>query len=638
MEIRTACTLDCPDRCSLVVRKEGGRPRIGGSREHPLTAGFACVKIKRHLKRLSSRDRLVDPLLRTKGGWHRIGWPEALDRCAAEVDRLRDNPQAILHLAGGGDKGVLHLLGRLLFGLLGASATQGNLCNAAGVAAMEADFGSLAHNAIHLLLESGRIVLWGKDLRRSSPHLARVVQRAGRLGAEVLGITPGGCDYDRLTGRVIRVRPGTDRFLAAAGLRRLLEEGSIPAGIIKATANFETFRELIMRSPVQELASRAGVGQKEVEELVSFYQGPGPTATLIGWGLQRYLYGGQNVRFINALALLSGQVGRPGGGSGLIINYSRNLNLAWSRAPGEDRRRRLRLPLLGQDLDSACPPVEFIWINGVNIANQAAGGPLISQSLARVPFKVVVEAFMTDTAALADLILPCALLLEKEDLTADKCLDDSIHYVQPVFRPPGRAKPDHWIYTELGRRLSPSVELPPAEECFKKSLDLPCLDAGLEELRRKGTILARRPEVAFQGLVFDHPDGKYRLPEKLDQEPPPPPGFPLRLLTLVRGGYLHSQIPPEDQESPPKAWISPREPSLAGLDLERPVRLVTGLGRARINLIADPGLQTGLVLTRRGGWQSLGAGLNQLIEPRLTDLGHGAALYHQYARLEQDLD
>jgi anaerobic selenocysteine-containing dehydrogenase len=165
----------------------------------------------------------------------------------------------------------------------------------------------------------------------------------------------------------------------------------------------------------------------------------------------------------------------------------------------------------------------------------------------------------------------------------------------------------------------------------------PFLDTSLEELKAKGFVRSSRPRIAYEGLRFDHPDGKYRFPDQLHAEPPPPDGYPLRLLTLVRRTAIHSQILPEDQVHRPSAWVAPDCPVLKALDLSQPAELVSSEGRLPVTIRLMPGLHPGAVVCRRGGWMNRGWGVNQLIASGLTDIGGGAPFYDQYVRLENTI-
>jgi len=635
MDRVTACTLDCPDACSLLV--SGTHPealRIRGNPAHPVTAGFTCAKIRRLGRRLTHPQRITTPLLRVRGGWQPIGWEEALDLCAEKIQTFRAEAPSILHIHGFGDKGVLGLASPYLFARLGASGTAGSLCDEAGIAAAVADFGSLETNDILDLAKARRIVNWGKDLSRSSIHVAGLVRRARRHGARVLTISPGGDGNRDFTDSFVRIRPGTDRFLAAAVIRLLLERGEIGESILKRTRNWAAFSHVITARAPADLMAAGGVSQVEVEEVCSWYAAREPVATLMGWGLQRHRYGGENVRFINALALLSGNVGHSGAGTYFNISSMRNFNRSWLAEGIGGSRRALLLPCIGEEILRAQEPsVRMIWVSGCNVVNQAPDSRGVARAFAATEFKVVVDAFMSDTASMADLVLPCSLMLEKEDVVGS-FLHNYVNYVQKVVEPPGRARSDFWILSEVGRRLDPPVLLPTAADFLRKSLDSPHLGISLEELRRVGFVRARRPEIAYSGLHFDHQDGLYHLPIDLHEEPQPPPGYPFRLLTLVRRDSIHSQILPEEHETPPRVWIGVDNPAAADLDLGRDVFLVSPLGRLKVRVECAPDLHPQVVLYRRGDWMRLGGGANQLVAAEITDMGECAAFYSQHVRLE----
>jgi anaerobic selenocysteine-containing dehydrogenase len=417
-------------------------------------------------------------------------------------------------------------------------------------------------------------------------------------------------------------------------IRRLVGERPIPDEVAARCRHPEKFRELIRSRSLEELLAACEVSAADAEPLFNLYASVKPLATFIGAGLQRYRYGGENVRFINALALVSGNVGRCGGGVYFHLHSYRNLDLSWIKGAGHKGRRAFPIATIGRDILAAeNPPIRMIWVNGTNVVNQAPGALETARAFDAVEFRVVVDAFMNDTAARADLVLPCTLMLEQEDIVGS-FLHEYVQYVAPVFAPPPEARTDLWIVSELGKRLNPPVTMPAPEDCLRAALTSPHLDATLEELKAKRFVRSKRPRIAYEGLRFDHGDGKYRFPGQLHDEPPAPSGYPLRLLTLVRRTAIHSQILPEDQQPLPTVWVAPESPVLSSLDAAEKAVLVSPLGRLPVNIRLMPGLHPGTVIYRRGDWMSRGGGANQLIAAGMTDLGGGAPFYDQYVRLE----
>jgi anaerobic selenocysteine-containing dehydrogenase len=634
MDIITACTMDCPDACSLIIsQKPDGTIGIRGNPNHPFTRGIICSKIKKHPLRLASPHRITHPMIRKNSRWIKVSWDNALDICAEKLNHYRNQPESILHIHGEGAKGVLKQTGKLFFGMIGASRLRGSLCDAAGIVAYLKDFGSRENHDPLDILNSHSIVIWGKDLSRSSIHTANLVQKAKKKGAKILSISPEGTQNAAFSHDRITIRPGTDRFFAAAAVYRFLEKQTIDDHVIFSTTNWDTFDKLISNQSVNELLKACDLNEDNLNLLFNYYSDRGPCATIIGAGLQRYKYGGENVRFINALAMISGNIGISGGGSYFHLHSLKNVNSEWANVSKKFPGRSFRAPIVGKEIASADPPVRMIWVNGSNVVNQAPDIYETIDAFKKVEFKVVVDAFMTDTAKLADLFLPSTLMFEQEDIIGSY-LHDYVHYVPPVIQPPDEAKNDFWIFTQVGKRLNPSLDLPDLQTCFQNSLDTNLLNISFDALQKQKYVRAVRDPIPYIGLKFDYPDQKYRLPGNLHPEPEAPEKYPLRLLSLVRQNAIHSQILPENQKNPPTVWVSPATVNHMDIDPEKPTYLVSPKGHMEVRLKEKEGLYPDTVLYRRGDWLSCGGGVNRIIQADITDMGSGAAYYQQYARLE----
>ena len=631
----TACTRDCPDACSLTVSVDSrGELRLAGNPDHPFTEGFICPKIKDHVKRIKSKHRILKPLLRKSSGWEPVTWDTALDICAEKINGCRNEPKSILHIHGYGAKGVLKAATALFFSKLGASRTRGSLCDAAGIMAYVYDFGSRKNHNIKDMLNAGFIVNWGKDLSRSSIHTAAIIKEARRKGATVLSISPGGDDCEAYSDYHIRVRPGNDRFLAAALLRRFLDEDRIADELLQNTKRWNTFHQLIASQDLGALLSACDVSPESFEHLFSIYASKKPTATLIGAGLQRYAHGGETVRFINALVFITGNIGIFGGGSYYHVDTHHNLNLEWIKDKQRKSSRSFKLPLIGEEiLNAKDPPIQMIWVNGINVVNQAPDSHTIIRAFEKTPFKVVVDAFMTDTAEKADLVLPAKLMLEQEDIIGS-FLHEYVQYVKPVIEAPGEAKEDYIILKELGKRLESAIHLPDVDTCFRNALNTPYLDISLENLRRLFWVAGNRPDIPYKDGEFDHSNGKYRFPTHLHPQEIPTPDFPFRLLSLIRRDAIHSQIMPEALTGLPVVWVAPECKALEVIDRDQDIYLVSKKSRLKVALQILPGLHPEAVVYRRGDWIKYGGGINQLIEAKATDIGVGTAYYDEFVRLE----
>lgn len=634
----TACTRHCNDGCSLIVEQgDDGRTIIRGNPDHPFTAGFICAKTARFMDRLNAPERIVHPLARDKAGggeFRRVSWDEAYDLIVARLDPLRATPQDILHVYGFASFGVLHKASRHLFALLGSAQATGSMCLGAGAAAMKGMFGALVEPD-YFELENARVIVnWGRNMDAHSPHVARIVDRARGKGARVLAITPGDPGYAPHTDAHVRIRPGTDRFLAAAALRLLHDRGGLDEAALSRAVNAREFLDALAGIDVAAALDASGTRLEDAQALADAY-GRKPTATLLGRGLQRYAFGGENAAFAAALAVATGNVGIPGAGV-FYATGDRGVVVPAFRPPREKPPRTFSFVDLGGELRrarEAGQPVRFVWVEGTNVVTQGQDSAAVSDELERA-FTVVVEPFMTDTARAADVILPPALMLECRDAVSG-AQHEWLHYSAQVFAPRGEAKSPFAIARELAGRLNPPVEFPSEEEALERALKGRKMKTTLAELQAKGCIQGPLPGIPFTDGKYAHPDGLCRLPAKLHAEPAAPADLPLRLVSYVQKRYLLSQVPEGEQEGPATAWLAPELLRGLGLAPGEAATLHGERGSMEVVLAAQEGLSPDCVHVPRGDWLSRGRCVNLLTSGRQTDMGQLAAYYDQWCRIER---
>ncbi|MDW7712019.1 MAG: molybdopterin-dependent oxidoreductase [Deferrisomatales bacterium] len=628
MPVVTSCTLDCPDRCSLVADAGPGGVHLRGDPDHPYTRGFTCTKIRRYPGRLTSPHRIREPWVRSGDHFRQASWEEALDLvCGALRRACREDPASVLHVRGYGSMGMTKVFVERVFSLLGARTTRGSLCEAAGIAALALDAGRLDMNDPREIDAAEAVVLWGKRPRASSIHTAAQVAAARKRGAPVVAVDPDPGSLQGQADAVLRVAPGTDRFLALACARLLLDDPRCRAPWDRA-ANPEAFRALLARHELDELLAACGLARADAQRLASLYAATPRVATILGWGAQRHPLGGENVRAVHALAFLAGTLGRPGGGLYYAVPSSRHL-----RPPGLEgfpTPEPLLLPLLSDELGRARPPVRLVWFTCSNLLNQGPDAKALREAFDAVETRVVVDGFWTETARRATVVLPAVLWLEEEDLAASYW-HGGIGPARRVVDPPEGCRTDFEIASRVADRLGVRTPWPTADEWLAA-----CLPPGtpsLEEVRRRGWHVAPVPPVAWADGSA-HPDGKFRLLEHLTAEPPPDPAHPFRLLTLIRADALHSQLLPEEQRGPLPVRLNAETAAGLGLEAGSPVRLAGTAGELEGEVHLDPLLHPGAVACPRGGWLGLGQGVNEATTAALTDLGEGAAYYGTRVRVE----
>ena len=628
MELLTSCPLDCPDRCSILCRSVDGELRLRGEPKHPYTLGFTCSKIRRYPGRRLSPHRIREPWIRRGDGYRPLSWDAALDLICEALDRARaENPASVMLVRGAGSMGMSKTFADYVFGSLGARGTRGSLCDAAGIAAIEADAGALRMNDPRQIDRAEAIVLWGKSPLDSSIHTAVQVARASRRGVPVVAVNPDPQSVRRLANRVVRVRPGADRFLALAVAKIYLENSDRTVPWDQA-ANAPAFEALLGRYGLADLLDLCGVESEEARALASFYLRTPRVATIVGWGLQRYANGGENVRAIHALAFVAGTLGIDGGGLYFNVPSSRHL-----RRPGLVPKgpNSLALPDLARQLPKAHPAIRVAWISCSNVLNQGPDAKANRDSFSSVSTVIVVDAFWTETARCATVVLPPALWLEEEDLAASYW-HPAIGAIRKVFPPPGECRSDFEILRSLAARLGVDHPFPTVDHWLRALL--PDQGPSLEEIRKQGWALCEEAPVAWEE-GFSHVDGKFRFLEGLSPESPTDLRHPLRFLTHIRREALNSQLLPEEQQDALVVRLNPETAAFAGLRPGDGVRVVSISGELEGVVGMDPLLHPETVACPRGGWISLGQGVNEVTAAAVTDIGTGAAFYETRVRLER---
>jgi anaerobic selenocysteine-containing dehydrogenase len=632
---RTTCALDCPDRCAVLVETDDEGVRLRGDPAHPLTRGVLCRKIHRHPRRLSSPERIRHPWIRSEG---RLGpfrpatWDEAM---SAAVEALEDarahDPASILLVRSAGAMGASKGLIDLVFDSLGARQPRGSLCDVAGIEAVMLDAGALRMNDPAEIERAETIVLWGKNPRASSIHTAAQVVDARRRGVPVLAVTPDASGLRGLADHVVSVRPGRDRFLALAVAKLLLPLVSPPW---ERTCDREAFEGLLGRLDLNDLLTMCDVSEGDARTLADAYAHSPRVATIVGWGVQRYAAGGETVRALHALSFLAGSLGQGGGGfyysilsSGAFTPVGRSAHTAREEGSGSPP---LLLPTLARGLASADPEVRVAWLTSTNIVNQGADAGLLRSEFEKIETVVAVEAFWTETARTATIILPPTLWLEEEDVVGSAWRGD-VGAVRRVVHPPDGCRTDFEIALDLADRMG--LELPCRSLDEWLALRLPGGASRLEEVRRRGWVDREGDSVAWRETSA-HRDGLFRLVTELTPPSTPPDDRPLHLLTVIRGGAMHSQMDRAEQSRPLAVRMHPAACSLAGLFAGDRVRVIGPTGTIEGILEADDTLHRTAVACPRGGWVEFGQGVNLVTEGTSTDIGDGTAYYETTVRVE----
>jgi anaerobic selenocysteine-containing dehydrogenase len=635
--VRTACTRDCPDACQILATVEDGRvTRLRGDPAHPVTRGFLCYRTDHYLERQYSPERLTTPLVKKGGALVPASWEEALALVAEKLAWARDTHgfASILSVRGGGSLGLVKLVNRHFFERFGpVTFTRGDICSGAGEAAQIADMGVSDAHDLEDLDHSKSIVLWGKNVAETGVHLMPYLKRARARGVPIVQIDPVfNARTAQLSDRYYQPRPGGDGFLALGVARALLDAGRIDPDAPSYTDGFEAFAALARRRSIEEWAALADLPPAAVHDLASLFGDHKPTALFVGWGLARRTHGSRTVRLLDALAAVSGNLGVPGGGATYYFQRRGGFDTSWVKRPENASARTLLEPLLGEEILRADPKIRVAVIDNANPVSQLPDSNQVARALGSIDFLCVIDAFLTDTAELADVVLPTTTMLEEHDVVGAYG-HHHVQLAQPVVPPPEGVRSDLEIYQDLARRLGFGDALAGSAEAWIDRLLAPMAEAGVTRaaLAERSLRKPQAPRVLFADRRFPTANGRFQLITEFPEAPPSLDGdYPLFLMSNSSYKTQASQQPRSAQTEPPIVIVHPdaapgkREGELALLS--SPLAAVT----VRIKL--DPRQRRDVVVYAKGRWGKLG-GPNALTAARETDAGGGAAYYDQGVRI-----
>jgi len=621
----------------IATVRDGQVVSLAGDPSHPVTRGFLCFRTSHFPELQAAPHRLRQPLLRRDGALVPVSMAEALGVAAERLTRIRaeSGPAAIFHYRSGGSLGLLKHCADRFFEHFGPCTTKiGDICSGAGEAAQELDFGVSDSNDLFDLRHSRHIVLWGKNPFVSNVHLVPLLREAKARGASITLCDPVAHRGASLADAWLQPRPGTDLCLALGVARALFDGGHVPDAAALACDNLDAFRALAGCRTVQEAAARADVPEQAVRDL-ALRLADGPTAILVGWGVQRRLLGGATVRALDALVAISGNLFRPGGGCSFYFRRRGPFDVG--AITGGAVPRRIREPMFGPDVLAAKdPPIRAIWITAGNPLCMLPESATVAEALDRTEFVVVVDPFLTDTGRRADLVLPVPTLLEDDDLLGAY----GHHWItesRPMCEPPDGVLHELQLFQALAERVGLGAEMAGSIDEWKERLLARLAPAGvtLERLRREGAVRnPLAPELLFADGKVHTPSGRVNLLDALpdgdgpgDAEGAGDPGmadgaFPL---WLYSNSTIKAQSSQWARDPGERIAVTVHPDAAPGLADGAAVILESELGRLAAVLRLDPAQRRDVAVVPKGGHFDRGQAANALIRARPTDLGLGAA-------------
>ncbi|MFN8664222.1 MAG: molybdopterin oxidoreductase family protein [Thermomicrobiales bacterium] len=676
--LRGACPHDCPDTCATLVEVQDGRA-IGfrGDPAHPVTQGWLCAKVRPYLQRVYAPDRLQYPMRRVgakgSGQWQRVTWDEALGEIAERWQAIiaEDGAAAILPYSFSGTLGLLQgtVAATRLWARMGTTGLNGSLCGDAAMAAVVATLGAGWAPDPADLIHSKLVIIWGHNPASTSPHYVPFLREAQRAGAHVVVIDPRRTTTARSADLHLQPRPATDGALALGLMHVLFRDGlHDEAWLREHTVGWEALRERAAEYPPERVAAITGIPVDKIEALATRYGTTKPAMLKFTDGIQRHGNGGQTCRALSCLPAIVGQIGVRGGG----LTYSTSGYVLWDReavshaseCPPTSRYvnfNRLGAALTGEVAD---PPIRSLYVFSANPVAANPNSRLVTEGMQRPDlFTVVHEQFMTDTARLADIVLPATTQLEQTDLHKPYG-HRNLQYNHAAIAPLAEAKSNWEVSQLLARAMGydePWLQHSPEEvlhEIIEASRQVnPTLEGiTLERLQDEGTVPYALDEnhVPFADGIFPTPSGKVELfceavvAEGLDPLPAyvPPAEFTEGLglddagqpaLVLISGASHHfvstsmaNQPSLVAKEGTPFIEINPQDAAVRGIEHGEDVVVSNRRGWCTLRAVVTEDVIPGVVVSPKGRWTSLspdGRNVNQLTPDAIADLA-GQSTYH----------
>jgi formate dehydrogenase major subunit len=487
----------CGVGCQLTYHVKDNRILYVQGKDGPSNSSRLCVKGRYGFDYVQHRHRLTKPLIRKPGvakhkdfvvdpeRWHEVfreaTWDEALDLSARGLREARDRYGKRALAGFGSAKGTneeAYLFQKLVRTGFGSNNVDHctRLCHASSVAALMEGLNSGAvSNQVRDVANADVLFVIGANPTMNHPVAATWMKNAAKRGAKLIVADPKRSDLARHATYYLQFNADTDVALLNSLLHVIVEERLVDEAFVRdRTSGYEALAENVRKFSPEAMAPICGIDAQTIREVARLYATSRGSMIFWGMGISQHVHGTDNARCLIALALATGQIGKPGTGlhplrgqnnvqgasdSGLIPMFYPD----YQRVNAPDVRRRFET-LWGTPLDpdpgltvveimnaARRRDIRAMYIMGENPAMSDPDVDHAHEALAALDHLVVQDIFLTETAYLADVVLAATAWPEKVGTVTNT--DRMVQLGRKAIEPPGDAKEDFWLLTEMGRRL-----------------------------------------------------------------------------------------------------------------------------------------------------------------------------------------
>ncbi len=673
----SACPHDCPSTCALEVERLSASRigRVRGAKGHPYTAGVICAKVARYGERVHHPERLTAPLRRVgdqgvgAAAFEQISWDAALDTVAEAFLKAeqRHGAETVWPYYYAGTMGLVMRDGiERLRHAKGYSRQHSTFCVTLGDAGLLAGLGARRGSDSGEIAKADLVVIWGGNPVHTHVNVMHHAMRARKQrGAKLVVVDPYRTATAEQADLHLMVKPGTDGALACAVINVILAEGLADRDYLARFTDWDRELEEHFAQRTPEWAAEiTGVPAAQIVEFARLFGGTKRAFIRAAHGFSRQRNGSMNMHAVLCLPSVTGAWAVEGGGAlyanTAVFPLDKTLIEGLDRVDKSVRlldQSRIGPILCGDPRDlGEGPPVTALLVQSTNPMMVAPETNRVRQGFARPDlFACVHEQFLTETAAMADIVLPATTFLEHDDLYMASG-HNTLQVVRKVIEPLAEARSNHFVICELAKRLGAEHAGfgMSAWELIEATLEASGLpDAATIHDAQWWDCAPSDDEMHFRN-GFPHADGRFhfkpdwssvgsdfedlpRLPGHHDVIDSADAERPFRLVTAPSRNYLNSSFTETPtsraREGRPTVKIHPQACARLGVADGGRLRLGNDRGTVVVHAEAFDGLQPEVVVVE-GLWPNAafeeGIGINALTSAE-PGRPRGGAVFHDTA-------
>ncbi len=651
-ETESVCPF-CGVGCKVSLKVKDGKVKYVEGINGPANEGRLCVKGRFGFDYIHHPHRLTKPLIRREDApakglnvdpgdlsthFREASWEEAMDLAATKLMALRDqDPRSV---AGFGSAKCTNEEAYLFQKFIRQGFKHNNvdhctrLCHASSVAALIENVGSGAVTATFNEIENADVaVIIGANPIENHPVAATFFKQFTKRGGKLIVMDPRGVGMRKFATEMLQFRPGADVSMLNAIMNVIVEEELYDSQYIhRWTENWEAEKEHLRKFTPEKMSEICGIEPDQLRRVARIFAQAEAGLIFWGMGISQHIHGTDNSRCLISLALMTGNVGKPGAGlhplrgqnnvqgasdAGLIPMFlpdyqsvtdddiRAKFNAVWNSEDFSNEKGLTVTEIIDQVHAGS---IKGMYILGENPAMSDPDVGHAREALAKLDLMIVQDIFLTETANYADIILPASALYEKNGTVSNT--NRQVQRVRPAVAPPGEAREDWEITVDLAQRIGLEWDYTEVSQVFDEmKLTMNSLDNITWERLKTETITY--PSLSEtdpgQSIVFGdgfpRPDGraKFTPASVIPPDEAPDEDYPMIATTgrqlehwhtgsMTRRAVVLDAVEPEANCS-----MNPRTLKLMGIEPGEMVRLTTRRGSIDIMVRADRAIAEDMV-------------------------------------------